>query len=194
MQFHTPAASQAQPMSLASAKDHTVPQAFKVLEQLHSAVMKAQPQEPGHRAQSLSQPNFWDSSPQRKLPSITATKHPFLHPLAANCCGRMLWHFPALQIFTWTPLLCTDHTWRREQQRFLPNFQLVLPCASGKPWLGGSTRSTRAASSFCGSAADSSQCPQGAGGGCFWVGACATSLVSRARVLSSSAAAEEAPV
>lgn len=182
-------------MSLASAKDHTVPQAFKVLEQLHSAVMKAQPQEPGHRgSESATAQLLGFLSPQRKLPSITATKHPFLHPPAANCSGRMLWPFPALQIFTWTALLCTDHTRRREQQRFLPNFQLVLPCASGKPWLGGSTRSTRAASSFCGSAADSSQCPQGAGGGRFWVGACATSLVSRARVLSSSAAAEEAPM
>lgn len=39
MQFYTPAGSQAQPMSLGSAKDYTVTQAFKVLEQLHSAVM-----------------------------------------------------------------------------------------------------------------------------------------------------------
>lgn len=39
MQFYMPAGSQAQPTSLGSAKDCTVPQAFKVLEQLHSAVM-----------------------------------------------------------------------------------------------------------------------------------------------------------
>lgn len=39
MQFYTPARSQAQPMSLGSAKDCTVTQAFEVLEQLHSAVM-----------------------------------------------------------------------------------------------------------------------------------------------------------
>lgn len=39
MQFYTSAGSQVQPMCLESAKDYTVPQVFKVLEQLHSAVM-----------------------------------------------------------------------------------------------------------------------------------------------------------
>lgn len=111
----------------------------------------------------------------------------------------MLWHFPALQVFARTPLLwrpqaASSHTWRREQQRFLPNFQVILPCASGNPRLGGGSRrprqrspSTRrgapGASTFCVRGAASSHCLQGAGGGCYWVEVCATSLVRQSKSL-----------
>lgn len=98
------------------------------------------------------------------------------------------------------PQTASSHTWRREQQRFLPNFQVILPCASGNPRLGGGSRrprqrspSTRrgapGASTFCVGGAASSQCLQGARGGCYWVEVCATSLVRQSKSLEQLSAA-----
>lgn len=98
------------------------------------------------------------------------------------------------------PQTAPSHTWRRELQRFLPNFQLILPCASGKPQLGGGSRrprqhspSTRrgapGASTFRVRGAASSQHLQGAGGGCYWVEVCATSLVRQSKSLEQLSAA-----
>lgn len=88
------------------------------------------------------------------------------------------------------PQTASSHTWRRKQQRFLPDFQLILLCASGNPRLGGGSAGRGSAApgegfqvhpTFCVRGAASSQCPQRAGGGWYWAEVCATSLVRRSK-------------
>lgn len=43
------------------------------------------------------------------------------------------------------PQTVSSYTWRREQQRFLPNFHLIRLYTSGNPWLGGSSWQPRGA-------------------------------------------------
>lgn len=106
---------------------------FEVLEQLHSAVTQAQPQEPGPwGSESGTAQLLAFLFPPRKLPSITATK-PFLRsPAATNPSANWLWEdalalpsTAALHVATAAadrPQTAPSSTWRREWQRFLPNF------------------------------------------------------------------------
>lgn len=118
--------------SLGSAKDCPVPQAFEELEQC--TVQQCQ------QCQSLSmgvQHNFGTFLPHKSSFHHKSHKTTFSSPSSRNKPpAGWLCDAVAPQLFTWTHRLLQPHL-KEEQQRFLPDFRLILPCAPASPGLGG---------------------------------------------------------
>lgn len=105
---------------------------------------------PGKMAGSLAQPSFWDSFlPHGNLfwplaatawgkttssPPPSGTNSPATWPREAlpsrSPHGQQTTSSRTQRRDTWLNIL-------HHQPRFLPDFQVFLPCASGNPWLGG---------------------------------------------------------
>lgn len=156
MQFYMPASLQAQPCPWDHPRTTLSLRPLKCWSNCTAQQHKHNHRNPGKTAESLAQPNFWDSFLPHKsfLPSPTAAtwgkmtfsscsirNKPTSKPAAGGCSDALRTDTTAAE----GAQTASSRTQRRDTQlkalhrrrRFLPSFQVFLPHASGNPTLGG---------------------------------------------------------